>query len=60
MELVIEEQRGRERQLFETCPRNGVEFRWPEKEELDVWQYLNFICVVYEYNVSCEMKNIIE
>ena len=35
MELVNEELRGRERQLFDTCVRNGVEFRWPEKEETD-------------------------
>ena len=35
MEVVIDKQRGREKQLFETCQRNGVEFRWPDKEKTD-------------------------
>ena len=35
MELVIEDLKGRERKLFDTCVRNGVDFRWPETEETD-------------------------
>ena len=30
-----DELRGRKKQLFETCVRNGVEIRCPEKEETD-------------------------